>query len=96
MAQENMKRIPTPTESQNGCFDIIPNLTARPIWDKSQFEFVKDLERNFSMIQRELLDELSDLNLHNDHHHGFQPYTNANDMGATDQGHWNVLYFFLQ
>lgn len=89
MAQENMKRISPPTESQKGCFDIIPNLTAKPIWDKHEFEFVSDLENNFKVIQNELLSLIDNKS------NGFQAYKNANDMGATDKGHWNVFYFFL-
>ena len=90
MAQENMKRIEPPTEAQKGCFDIIPNLTAKPVWDKQQFEFVSRLENNFDTIYNELI-ALKNSNKTD----GFQQYKNANDMGATDTGHWNVFYFFL-
>lgn len=90
MAQENMKKIAAPTSGQKGCFDIIPHLTAKPIWDKKKFDFVQELENNYNIIKDELL------NLKNENKtNGFQQYKNSNDLGATDIGHWNVFYFIL-
>ena len=89
IAQEQMKRIAPPTDAQKGCLDIIPQLTAQPIWDKTQFEFVRELEGNVAVIQRELR------RLIDGEERGFQAYSNGNGSDATDEGHWNVLYFFL-
>ncbi len=88
---------------QRGCPQIIPKLTARPVWDKADasiFPWVSDLESKFDIILSELE------SLQNMEKTGFQPYrapTKTGDGGtseevgesATDKGSWNVLYLSL-
>ncbi|KAG7399243.1 hypothetical protein PHYBOEH_009282 [Phytophthora boehmeriae] len=99
--QINHRRIPEDCSSwQVGCPELIPSLRATPVWDCSEFPWVRALEENFAVIKQELLA------LKGSGKSGFQPYRApswASDISAKDglgsvghdAGDWNVLYLFL-
>ncbi len=77
---------------------LIPHLRARPFWDSSEFDWVKEVEGKYADIKKELL-SLQGFG-------GFQPYRgpswsatalSPDGIGglAHDAGHWNVYYLLL-
>ena len=94
------------TSGQSGCPNIIRGLRANPVWDTSEFPWIKAFEAAGPAICAELI-ALRGLN-------SFQPYrspigssartssdsmnrTNADHLGAfaTTCGDWNVCYLHL-
>ncbi|GMI24435.1 hypothetical protein TeGR_g14691 [Tetraparma gracilis] len=93
---------PPPNASawQRGCPELLPGLTARPIWPSDAFPWIPDVEAAFPSILAELG------RLRDGERSGFQPYRapSSRDGGggkggvgeeATDRGSWNVLYLSL-
>ena len=98
----NKTRRPPPNCSpwQSGCPDKIPLITAKPVWNASEFGWVPRMEASFDIILEELL-QLQRLDKS-----GFQPYrapstsdakSVSEEVGvaATDKGSWNVFYLSL-
>ena len=90
-------KLPDVENFQLGCPEVIPGLTQRPLWEPSQFDFVRNLIENFEEIKAELLNLRVTT--------GFQPYKSLGksevqaDDGigykAHEGGDWNVFYLFL-
>ena len=63
----------------------IPNLSAKPIWNKNRFNFVKTLENNFKEIE----DDINDIEINKDK---LNLMTKVNEK--IYDGKWNDLFFY--
>ena len=84
---------------QLGCPDIVPGLTQKGWWQRSEVSWIAKLEANAALIREELM-ALRDQK-------GFQPYRSPayaqtknlapDKIGSlgTDSGNWNVYYLYL-
>jgi len=93
-------RAPPTSAWQSGCPELLPNLTAQPVWDRALFPWLANIEASSELIARELLALRGQ--------QGFQPlriptWASKNAVDSTDghgqlshdAGDWNVFYLSL-
>ena len=84
---------------QLGCPDLVPGLSLKAWWERSEFEWIGRLEAQADVIREELMALREST--------GFQPYrspayANKNNLAEDqigskghDAGNWNVFYLYL-